>query len=417
MTVLVLGAGVVGVATAYYLAGNGADVVVIDRQSGPGLETSFANGGLISPSHATPWAGPGTPWKALKWLGQADAPLLFRLRWDPALWAWGLRFLANCTAARVRINTERALRVALYSRTQLAALRVATGIRYDDLERGILSVYRDRREYDAALAQVESMNEAGCHHGVVDAAGCVAIEPALSDVAEDLVGGVYSAEDESGDAYLFTARLAELAAAQGVTFRYGTSVRAVRVNAGRVTGIETDAGPVEAKAVVVALGSHSPKLLRPLGLNVPIYPAKGYSATVGVPADGVAPSVALIDDQFKMVYSRLGNRLRIAGTAELTGYDESLNERRARVLVDRAMVLFPRCGDPAQAELWAGLRPTMPDSVPVMGQAGPAGLFLNTGHGTLGWTMACGAGRAIADLATGRRPEISLDGLGPERFR
>ena len=417
MKVVVLGAGVVGVATAWFLARGGATVVVVDRQPGAGLETSFANGGQISANHTTPWATPATPWKAFKWLGRADAPLLFHLRLDPALASWLLRFLANCTSARMRTNTERALRLAVYSRQQLAAVRDATSIEYDQLTRGILHIFRNPKDYAEALPLVELMNDLGCRRQVIDADACVALEPALADARRHLVGGILSPDDESGDAHTFTAGLAEACAAEGVTFRYGTPIQQL-VRAGQaVTAVETAAGTIAADAFVVACGSYSPLLLQPLGIRLPVYPAKGYSVTIPVAAQGTAPVVSLIDDEFKMVYSRLGERLRIAGTAEFAGYDTTVWPKRAVFLREKAMELFPRCGDPAAAEFWAGLRPSTPDGVPVIGATSLAGLFLNTGHGTLGWTMACGAGRVVADVILGRPPEITLDGLGSERFR
>jgi D-amino-acid dehydrogenase len=416
MKVLVMGAGVVGVATAYYLAKGGASVTVVDRRPGAALETSFANGGQISANHATPWATPGAPLKALKWLGRVDAPLLVRLRWDPALATWLLRFLANCTRKRLQINIERALRVALYSRMQLAALRTATGIEYDQLTRGILHIFRNRRHYREALSSVELMTRLGCERRLMSAQECVALEPALAYAREKLVGGIFSPSDESGDAHTFAVRLAQLCAGLGVHFRWGETIRRLRSSWQRITGIETDAGVVEADAYVMALGSYSPLLLKPLGVSLPVYPGKGYSVTIPIGGHAGAPVVSLIDDEFKMVYSRLGERLRVAGTAEFVGWDASVTEARARVLLAKAVELFPDCGDAGRAEFWAGLRPSTPDGVPVLGRAGFDNLFLNTGHGTLGWTMACGSGRVVADLVLGRTPEISLDGLGIERF-
>lgn len=417
MKVVVLGAGVIGVATAYWLARDGHAVTVIDRQPGAGLETSFANGGQISATHTTPWATPSTPWKALKWLGRHDAPLLLHLRADPHLASWLLRFLANCTAARMRENSRRALRVALYSRTQLAAIRDDTGIRYDRLDRGILQIFRDQKEYRHTLAEVELMNRYGCNRRVVSADACIEIEPALAEVRGDLVGGILSPDDESGDAYLFTDRLAAICAERGVEFRFRTKVRRLVAAGDALQAVDTDGGPVTADACVLALGSYAPLLLRPIRIALPVYPAKGYSVTIPLAAGGTAPTVSLIDDEFKMVYSRLGNRLRAAGTAEFIGYDASVDQRRARFLLAKAMELFPHCGDAGAAELWAGLRPSTPDGVPVIGPTRIGNLFLNNGHGTLGWTMAAGAGRVVADLIAGRDPGISLDGLGIDRFR
>ena len=415
MKVVVLGAGVIGVTTAWWLARDGAEVTVLDRQPGPALETSFANGGQISANHATPWASPGTPWKALKWLGRIDAPLLFHLRFDPALAAWLLRFLANCTPARTKINIERAMRVALYSRRQLAAVRAETNIAYDQLTRGILHIFRDRREYAAALPAVELMNQLGCERQLVDADGCVALEPALASVRSDLIGGMFSPDDESGDAHTFTVRLAEKAETLGVRFRWNTEVARLLVAERRITAAETTAGEeIAADAFVLAFGSFSPLLLKPLGLALPVVPAKGYSVTIPIDGHAGAPTVSLIDDEFKMVYSRLGERLRVAGTAEFAGYDASVTQARARFLLKKAMALFPDCGDASRAEFWAGLRPSTPDGVPVIGRAlGFENLVLNTGHGTLGWTMACGSGRALADVIAGRKPGVDFAFTGP----
>lgn len=418
MRVAVLGAGVIGVTTAWWLARDGADVIVVDRQPGAGLETSFANGGQLSANHATPWAAPGTPLKALKWLGRPDAPLLFHLRWDRALADWLVRFLANCRQARTRTNIERALRVALYSRQQLAAIRAATQIDYDQRACGILHIFRDRAEYDAALSAVSLMNERGCERRCIDADDCLALEPALSAVRGDLVGGIFSPGDESGDAYAFTVQLAAAAAAIGVKFRWNQTIARLRINNGRIGAVETAAGDeFNADVFVAALGSYTPLLLKPLGLTLPVYPAKGYSVTIPIEGHQGAPTVALIDDQYKLVYSRLGSRLRVAGTAEFAGYDTSISGDRARFILQTATQMFPDCGDVSRAQFWAGLRPSTPDGVPVIGRVpGIDNLVLNTGHGTLGWTMAAGSGRLVADLVLGRSPEIRLDDLGPERF-
>jgi D-amino-acid dehydrogenase len=414
--VVVLGAGVVGVTAAWYLRQAGHQVTVIDRQPGPGLETSFANGGQISASHAEPWANPAIPAKALKWFGRADAPLVLKPRFDPALWAWLGRFLLNCTATRARINTERALRVALYSRIALKELRAETGIRYDQQTRGILHIYRDRAELDHAVLEAEYMTRLGCARRVLTPAECVAVEPALAAARDDLVGGIYSPDDESGDAHKFTVALAALAAGRGVGFRYGVDVRRLVAEGDRLARVETSTGSVTADLFVLSLGSYSPLLLRPLGLRLPVYPAKGYSVSIPIAGHVGAPTVSLTDDEHKLVYSRLGETLRVAGTAEFAGYDTALDETRARTILAKAMALFPDCGEPSGARFWCGLRPKTPDSVPVIGPTRLKNLLLNTGHGTLGWTMACGSGRIVADLASGRRPEIEMTGLGIERF-
>lgn len=417
MRVLVLGAGVVGTATSWYLAEAGHEVIVLDRCEGPGMETSFANGGQISPCHAEPWANPRVLPRALKWLGHEDAPLLFRWnRWDPALWAWGLRFMANCTGGRAEINTERTLRIALYSRSRLQELRTATGLDYDYKGLGILHIYRDSREFEHAQGTAGIMRRLGLDRQAKTVQECVAIEPALAAISTQLAGGILTPEDESGDAHQFTAGLAALAQAKGVVFRTGTTIRAILKEGDQVAGIVTDSDTITADAYVLALGSYSPLLARSLGFKLPIVPAKGYSITVPVGDHGGAPNISITDDEAKMVYSRLGDRLRAAGTAEFNGYDTSLNPKRWRVLLNKARDLFPDGGSYEHAEPWAGLRPLTPDSVPILGASPLKNLWLNTGHGTLGWTMACGSGRIVADLIGGRVPEIALDGLGLERF-
>lgn len=423
MKVLVMGAGVVGTAAAWFLADSGHEVTVIDRQPGPGLETSFANGGQISASHVEPWAGPRTPLMALKWLGDPDAPLVFRwARWDPALWLWLMRFLRNCTPARAALNTERALRIALYSRASLKALRAATGLTYDERRLGILQVFHDEREFEEGRRLAAHVAANGLASSVHDLAGTLAVEPALSHVADTLRGGIHFPDDESGDAHLFTRRLAALAAERlAVDFRHGVTIHGIDSRAGIVTGVRTDAGTFVADAYVLALGSWSPLLARDLGLKLPIYPAKGYSITVPVtdPLPGNAPgapTVSVTDGAYKMVFSRLGDRLRAAGTAELAGWDTTLRPRRAETIVRNARRLFPLAGDYDAAERWCGLRPKTPDSVPILGRSPLPNLFLNTGHGVLGWTMSVGSGRIIADLVSGREPEVDIRGLGLERF-
>ncbi|MFN3076442.1 MAG: D-amino acid dehydrogenase [Alphaproteobacteria bacterium] len=416
MKIIVLGAGVVGVATAYWLAREGHETLVLDRQHAPAQETSFANGGQISASHAEPWANPATPGKILKWLGRADAPLVVKWgRYDPALWTWGLRFLRNCTPARTKRNTELTLRLALYSRSCLKALRAETGIEYDEREQGILHIYRDRGEFRQACHAAAIMESLGLRRETCTAEACVGIEPALSGVAGELAGGLYSREDESGDAHRFTVRLAVLAQALGAEFRYGINITGFETSGRRISALATSAGLLRADAYVLSLGSYSPLLARSLGLRLPIYPAKGYSITAPILDESRTPSVSITDDEHKMVFSRLGNRLRAAGTAELAGWDSSQTPVRAQAILRHARTLFPYACDYEQAEPWAGLRPKTPDSVPILGPCPIENLFLNTGHGTLGWTMACGSARVLADLIAGREPEIPIAGLGLDR--
>jgi D-amino-acid dehydrogenase len=417
LKVVVLGAGVVGTTAAWYLSQAGHEVTVVERQSAAGMETSFANGGQVSPCHAEPWANPATPLKALRWLGHEDAPLIFRLgRWDPVLWFWLIGFLANCTATRARINTDRTLRVAIYSRACLQALRRDTGIAYDQKTLGILHVYRNPREFEHAIASAALMSALGLDRQVKTAAEAVAIEPALAAVAPELAGTIYTPGDESGDAHIFTQNLAELAAARGVRFFYDTRVLQLEASGDRLTSVVTDQGLLEADAYVLACGSWSPKLAAQIRLHLPIYPAKGYSATLPVRDARLAPQVSITDDEHKMVFSRLGNRLRCAGTAELAGWNDEIVKTRAEAIVAHARSLFPGAGDFDRAELWAGLRPTTPDSVPLLGKTPLRNLFLDTGHGTLGWTMACGSGKALADVISGRKAEIDMTGLGLDRF-
>lgn len=406
MRVIVIGAGVVGVASAWYLARAGHAVTVIDRQPGAGLETSFANGAQISVSHAEPWANPHVLPKVLHWLGREDAPLLFRLRPDPALLGWGLRFLTECRPQRTLENIRAIVTLALYSRRKLGELRAETGIRYDHLQRGILHFYTERSEFAAAKEAAALMCRFGCDRQLVDADECVRIEPALASARDRIVGGDYTAEDESGDAHLFTRELARLAADAGVEFRYGSAVSRLSAARGEIDHLAlADGERLQADAYVVACGSWSRQLLSPLGYCLPVYPAKGYSATLTLAPDSVAPSVSLTDDGHKLVFSRLGNRLRIAGTAEFNGYDMTLNAVRCAALMRRAGELFPELRPQGEPEYWCGLRPATPSNVPLIGRARHANLWLATGHGTLGWTMACGTGAALSDLISGRRPE------------
>ena len=412
MKVLVLGAGVIGITTAWYLAERSHEVTVVDRREGPGLETSFANGGQISVCHAEPWANPGAPAKILQWIWRDDAPLLFRLRMDPAQWAWGLRFLAECGPGRTRRNIAEIVKLALYSRAALQALRAATHIAYDQLGLGILHYYTDAAEFERAVRAASIMRGHGLDRDVKTVDEAVAIEPALAAARARIVGATYTSSDESGDAYLFTVRLAELARGRGAAFLPSRTVERIVVQGDRIGGVDVRSPRGEerlvADAYVLALGSYSPLAARGLGLDIPVYPAKGYSASVPVADAAKAPRVSLTDDGAKIVFSRLGERLRIAGTAELSGYSTELNPVRCEALIRRAREIFPEALDYERATFWAGLRPSTPSNVPLVGRTRYANLFLNTGHGTLGWTMACGSGRALADIISGRAPEVDF---------
>lgn len=407
MRVIVLGAGVVGTAAAWYLSAAGHEVTVLERQPEAGLETSFANGGQISVCHAEPWAHPGVLSQLVKWIGHESSPLLWRLRADPAQWAWGLRFARECTPARTRANIIAILKLALHSRACLQQLRRELGLEYDHLERGILHVYTNEREFEHALPQAALMREYGCDRVVKSVEECLAIEPALRHSQVRLVGGTFTAEDESGDACKFTQALARKCAERGVVYHYDSSIAALEREGERIAAVRlVDGRRLQADAYVAALGSYTPLLTRPLGLNLPIYPGKGYSATLHLRADAVAPEVSITDDGHKLVFSRLGNRLRIAGTAEFNGYNTELNPVRCAAIVQRAQVLFPQALSDEAPEYWAGLRPVTPGNVPYVGRSRYANLFVDSGHGTLGWTMSCGSGQLLADLVSGKSPEI-----------
>ncbi len=417
MKVIVLGAGIVGTASAWFLQKAGHEVIVLDRQPGPAQETSFANGGQISVSHAEPWANPSAPLKLLKWLGREDAPLLFRLRPEWLQWRWGMQFLRECTPGRTAHNIRQIVSIAEYSRQTLQAVRAETGIDYDCETRGILHFYTDEQEFSQSLPAARLMRELGCPRETIDANEVVRIEPALAAIRHKIVGGDFTATDESGDVYKFTTGLATKCAEAGVSFRFDHTVTRLLSEgsgaAARVTGVEVidDQGRhqvLRADAFVLAMGSFSQQLAKPLGVDLMIYPGKGYSATFRVTRPERAPQVSLTDDGHKLVLSRLGDRLRVAGTAELNGYTRELNMVRCEAITRRTRELFPDACDFDNPVYWTGLRPLTPSNVPYIGKTRVANLFLNTGHGTLGWTMGCGSGRAIADIVSGRRPDLDF---------
>ena len=421
MKVLVLGSGLLGVSSAYYLSQFGHEVTVVDRQANPAAETSFANGGQISVSHAEPWANPGAPLKLLQWLGKEDAPLLFRLRADMRQWLWGLQFLRECTPARTRHNIAQIVRLGTYSRAMLQELRDATGLSYAQRTQGILHFYTSQKEFDAAKGPALQMRELGCERQVISADEAVKLEPALAHMRAQLAGATYTAEDESGDANRFARELVKLCQAAGVKFLMSHTITALRSTGtgagGQIDHVEaTDSEGrfqrLRADSYVLAMGSLSPIYAAPLGIRLPIYPAKGYSVTMPVKDASMAHQVSLTDDEYKLVFSRLtgpdSDRLRIAGTAELNGYDRDLNRVRCEAIVRRVEQLFPGAGDTKQASFWTGLRPATPSNVPIIGQSKLSNLYLNTGHGTLGWTHACGSGKSIARIVSGLLPEVDF---------
>lgn len=415
MKVIVLGAGIVGVTSAYELAKAGHDVTVVDRQPGPALETSFANAGEVSFGYCSPWAAPGIPMKAMKWLFMQHAPLILRPKVDAAMIGWMIRMLSNCTSGRYAINKSRMLRLADYSRVSLAALRAETGISYDERMQGTLQLFRTHKQLEASAKDVQALAADGIPYEVLDPEGCVRAEPALRHVREKIVGGLLTPKDETGDCFKFANALAAKAIEKGVVFRYGSIVRSIDVEGGRVRGVVTAHGRIDADAVVVALGSFSPLLVRPHGIRLPVYPVKGYSLTIPIVDAARAPESTVMDETYKIAITRLGDRIRVGGMAEISGYTNDLGEPRRLTLEHSVTDLFPG-GDITRAAFWSGLRPMTPDGTPVIGPTKVSGLFLNTGHGTLGWTMSSGSARVIADLVSGRAPEIDARDLAVARY-
>ncbi len=415
MRVIVLGSGVVGVTTAYYLALAGHEVTVIDRQPGPALETSFANAGQISPGYASPWAAPGIPLKAAKWLFQRHAPLsikpdgtLFQLQW---MW----EMYRNCDPARYAVNKERMVRLAEYSRDCMRQLRRDTGIAYEGRQQGTVQLFRTQQQFDSAAKDIEVLREAGVAYEVLQGAQLAAAEPALANVSHKLVGGLRLPNDETGDCQLFTTRLTAMARDLGVRFEFDTTVRRLEQAGGEIAGIVTDKGVFTAEQYVLATGSHTRALLQ-RWFPVPVYPMKGYSLTVPIVDAARAPVSTILDETYKIAVTRFDDRIRVGGMAELSGFNLELNPRRRETLELVVNDLFPGAGDTAQASFWTGLRPMTPDSTPIVGATPLRNLFLNTGHGTLGWTMAAGSAMVIADLVGGKTPAIRADDLAVFRY-
>ncbi len=417
MRILILGSGVVGVTSAYYLAQKGHEVTVLDRQPAAGMETSFANAGQVSPGYSAPWAGPGIPLKAMKWLMMRHSPLVIRPGLDPRLYFWLAKMLANCTEAAYRRNKARMVRLAEFSRDALRELRAETGIAYDERAKGTLQLFRTQKQLDHVGDDTVVLDAHEVPYEVLDVAGCIAVEPALARVREKFVGGLRLPGDETGDAHLFTQRLAAIAQQRGVSFRYGVSVEQLRAEGGRITGVELKGGEVvSADLYVAAMGSYTPALLQPLGIDLPIYPVKGYSLTLPITDPAAAPESTVMDETYKIAITRLGDRIRVGGTAELAGFNLDLPESRRQTLAFSVGDLFPYGGDLSKATFWTGLRPMTPDGTPIVGPTAYGNLYTNTGHGTLGWTMACGSGRVLADLIGGQAPDIASDDFAVSRY-
>ncbi len=416
MKVIVLGAGVIGVTSAWELAQAGHEVTVIDRQPGPAMETSFANAGEVSPGYSAPWAAPGIPMKALKWMFQAHAPLVIQPRIDAQRVEWIARMLTNCTTPAYKRNKSRMVRLAEYSRDRLAALRDQTAIAYDARTQGTLQVFRKPEQVEAAAKDIAVLKADGVPFEVLDRAGCLAAEPGLAGAADRIAGGLRLPGDETGDCFKFTNALADLARAAGVTFRWGVAIERLVERAGRISGVMTSEGFLIADAFVLALGAHSPRLAAPFGMRLPVYPVKGYSLTARIVDEGRAPVSTVMDETYKVAITRLGDRIRVGGLAEIAGFNLGLNPRRRATLEKSAGEMFVGGGDLAGASFWCGLRPMTPDGTPIVGASTVPNLWLNTGHGTLGWTMAAGSARVVADQISGRTPDIDAADLGYARY-
>lgn len=416
MKVAVLGAGVIGVTSAYYLAKAGHEVTVVDRQAGPALETSFANAGEISPGYASPWAGPGIPAKAVRWLMMRHAPLILRPQLDGETLSWLWATLRNCTEARYARNKARMVRLAEYSRDLLIDLRGATGIAYDERSRGTLQLFRTQAQMDGVAKDVKVLAQSGVSFEVLDAAGCVAAEPGLARARDPIVGGLRLPNDETGDCFKFTVALADLLAGMGVRFEFGAPIAGLRDEGGRIVAARTAHGEIAADAFVAALGSYTPALVRPFGLRLPVYPVKGYSITAPIAQAEHAPVSTLLDESYKVAITRLGDRIRVGGMAEISGFNNTLHARRRATLEHSLQSLFPDAGAVGEATFWSGLRPMTPDGTPVVGATPIPNLFINAGHGTLGWTMACGSGQVIADVVSGAPSAIETGDLAISRY-
>ena len=417
MRVLILGAGVIGTTSAFYLARAGAEVTVIDRQPAAGLETSFGNAGQVSPGYSTPWAAPGIPLKALKWVFQKHAPLAIRPDGSLYQLAWMAAMLRNCSAGRYAVNKERMLRLAEYSRDCLRQLRAETGIAYEHRTGGTLQLFRHAYQVEAAQRDIAVLQEVGVPYELLSQAALTDAEPGLAGMRHTLAGGLRLPNDETGDCHLFTTRLAERAQQMGVTFRYGEDVSRLERSGNSIAGVHLGNGErLQADRYVVAFGSYSRPFLASTGLNLPVYPVKGYSLTLPIVNESVAPVSTILDETYKVAVTRFADRIRVGGMAELAGYDLSLNDRRRQTLERVVSSLFPGAGDLAHAQFWTGLRPMTPDSTPIVGATQYENLFLNTGHGTLGWTMSCGSSQLLADMMLGRQTMTRSDDLGIARY-
>ena len=416
MRVLILGSGVVGTVSAYYLAREGFEVVVVDRQDGPAMETSFANAGQVSPGYASPWAAPGVPLKAIKWMLQQHAPLAIKPTSSLDQYRWMIQMLRNCNPASYAVNKERMVRISEYSRDCLDELRAETGISYEARQLGTTQLFRTQAQVDNAAKDIAILKQSGVPFELLDRDGIAKAEPALASARDKLAGALRLPNDQTGDCQMFTRKLAKMAEELGVKFRFGCNIDRLECSGDTISGVWIDGKLEVADQYVLALGSYSPQLLKPLGIHAPIYPLKGYSLTIPITDASMAPSSTILDETYKVAITRFDDRIRVGGMAEIAGFDLSLNARRRDTLELVVGDLYPKGGDLTKATFWTGLRPATPDGTPIVGKTKYRNLFLNTGHGTLGWTMSCGSGRLLADLMAGKKPKISAKGLDISRY-
>ncbi|MGY2576133.1 D-amino acid dehydrogenase [Vibrio sp. C8] len=416
MEVIVLGSGVVGLTSAWYLSQAGHSVTVVDRQPRSAEETSFANAGQISYGYSSPWAAPGIPQKAIKWLFEKHAPLKVKPSLDPQMLQWMTQMLANCQLARYQINKSRMLAIANHSRECLKELKKHHNVEYQGRQKGTLQVFRTEKQLISIEKDMKLLEQSGVRFELMDVASCIKQEPGLTPVQDKLVGGLYLPDDETGDCYLFCQQLTELAKSQGVQFKFDTQIQSLEIEGKKIMGVQTDKGLLKADAYVVALGSFSKQMLKPLGVDVPVYPVKGYSLTLPIVNEELAPTSTVMDETYKVALTRFDDRIRVAGTAELAGFDPAIPTARKETIEMVARDLFPQGGDFSKAEFWTGFRPMTPDGTPIIGSTPIENLYTNTGHGTLGWTMACGSGQILSDIITHGDAKIDVTGLGVSRY-
>jgi len=416
MKIIILGSGVIGVTSAWYLARAGHDVTVIDRRSAPAQATSFANAGQLSFGYTTPWAAPGLMLKALKWMLYKNPPLIIKPRPSLTMIRWLAAMLGNCNTARYQHNKALMVRISDYSARCLAALREETGLHYNERMQGTIQLFRTRKQLDNAQKDIDVLKADGIAFELLDEAACIAHEPGLGSLRGQLAGGLRTPQDETGDCHIFTGQLAQQAQNAGVRFLFDTRVQHLVQDGRKVTGVATSSGVMQADAYLVAMAAFTPPLLKPLGLYAPIYPVKGYSITVPIIDETKAPVSTVIDESYKVAVTRLGKTIRVGGMAEISGYNLHLSPARQRTLEEALHLMFPGAADTSNAGLWSGLRPVTPDSVPIIGKTPYDNVFINAGHGTLGWTMACGSGQLIADIISGKTPQINPAGLDISRY-